>query len=211
MYVPEMFEEKRVEILHDLIRSYPFGTIVMSNEHGLNANHLPCLLDSEPGPFGTLYAHVARANPLWRELSREQEVLAIFQGPQRYISPSWYVTKTETGMVVPTWNYAVVHAHGHLEAIEDTHWLREFVEKLTNTHEAGKAQPWSVSDAPAEYLQKQLASIIGLKLSIKRLVGKYKLSQNRPSQDRTSVIHMLRNQQEESALAMAGLMENTTK
>src|SRR5579883_1311310 len=126
MYLPKHFEENRVEVLHDLIASHPFGTLVISTDQGLQANHIPFLIERAPEPFGTLYAHVARANPVWRDLSANEEALAIFQGPQGYISPSWYATKQETGMVVPTWNYAVVHAHGRLEAIEDHDWLRGF-------------------------------------------------------------------------------------
>ena len=173
----------------------------------LQANHIPFEVQREPEPFGTLYAHVARANPVWRELSHNHDVLVIFQGPQAYISPSWYRTKKETGMVVPTWNYAVVHAHGHLEPIEDPVWLRAFVEKLTRTHERGRAEPWNISDAPRQYIDKQLNGIVGLKLTIRRLVGKWKLSQNRPAQDRESVIGALLAQGTESSRAMAEAME----
>ena len=148
MYLPNVFEENRVEVLHELMRTYPLGTLVTLNDDGLQANHIPFEVQREPEPFGTLYAHVARANPVWRELSRNQDVLAIFQGLQAYISPSWYRTKKETGMVVPTWNYAVVHAHGHLEPIEDPVWLRAFVEKLTRTHERGRAEPELAVVAP---------------------------------------------------------------
>src|SRR5437879_7791198 len=205
MYLPKMFEEDRVEVLHELIRRYPFGTLVTFN-HGLRANHIPFEVESAPEPFGILYAHVARANPLWRDLSRDNEALVIFQGPQTYISPSWYPTKKETGMVVPTWNYAVVHAHGHLEPIEDPVWLRAFVEKLTRTHERGR-EPWNISDAPAQYIDKQLKAIVGLKLTVRRLLGKWKLSQNRPAQDRESVIGALFAQGRELSRAMAEAME----
>ena len=206
MYLPKMFEEDRVEVLHELIRRYPFGTLVTFN-HGLRANHIPFEVESAPEPFGILYAHVARANPLWRDLSRDNEALVIFQGPQTYISPSWYPTKKETGMVVPTWNYAVVHAHGQLEPIEDPVWLRAFVDKLTRTHEEGRAEPWNVSDAPAPYIEKQLSAIVGLKLTITRLVGKWKLSQNRPAADRAGVIRALFEEGTESSVALAEAME----
>jgi len=207
MYVPKMFQEDRVEVLHDLIRTYPFGTLVTVNDEGLQANHVPFHIESVPEPFGTLYAHVARANPVWRDISRNNEALVIFQGPQAYISPSLYVTKKETGMVVPTWNYAVVHAHGRLKPIEDVSWLRAFLEELTKTHEHGRAEPWNISDAPAEYIEKQLSAIVGLKLTITQLVGKWKLSQNRPERDRASVIQTLLEQGTESSKAMAESME----
>ena len=133
MYVPEIFEEKRVAVLHDLIRQYPFGTMVTFNERGLEANHIPFLVEPMPEPFGVLYAHVSRTNPIWRDVSSTSEVLAVFHGPHGYISPSWYASRTETGMVVPTWNYAVVHVYGRLEAVQDAAWLRSVVDRLTNT------------------------------------------------------------------------------
>ena len=207
MYVPKIFQEDRVEVLHDLIRTYPFGTLVTMNEEGLQANHVPFHVESAPEPFGTLYAHVARANPVWRDFSRNNEAVVIFQGPQTYISPSSYLTKKETGMVVPTWNYAVVHAHGRLNAIEDVLWLRAFLEELTKTHERGRSEPWNISDAPAEYIEKQLNAIVGLKLTITQLVGKWKLSQNRPARDRASVIQALLEHGTESSKAMAESME----
>jgi transcriptional regulator len=207
MYIPNLFQEDRVEVLHDLIRTYPFGTLVTMNAEGLQANHVPFYVESAPEPFGTLYAHVARANPVWRDLSRNDEALVIFQGPQTYISPSSYLTTKETGMVVPTWNYAVVHAHGRLSPIEDILWLRGFVEELTKTHEAGRAQPWNISDAPADYIEKQLSAIVGLKLTITQLVGKWKLNQNRPARDRASVIQTLLEQGTESSRAMAESMK----
>jgi transcriptional regulator len=211
MYLPKLFEEQRVEELHDLIRSYPFGTLVSLGENGLQANHLPFLIESTPQPFGTLCAHVARANPVWQNLGTNRDVLAIFQGPHSYISPSWYITKNETGMVVPTWNYAVVHAHGRLEAIEDAAWLRDFVDKLTSSQEARRPEPWNVSDAPDQYIENQLGAIVGLKLNITRLVGKWKMSQNRPAYDRDNVIRVLSEQNTESSLAMADWIRKANK
>jgi transcriptional regulator len=211
MYVPTLFEEKRVDVLHDLIRSHPLGTLVTLNEQGLQANHIPFLVESTPEPFGSLCAHVARANPVWREFPQQKEVLAIFQGPQSYISPSWYPTKAETGMVVPTWNYTIVHAYGKLEPIEDRAWLKAFVSRLTNVHEAGNPNPWSVSDAPDEYIEKQLSAIVGLKMTITRLVGKSKLSQNRPEVDRTSVIRALWEKGAESAANLADAMKKAMR
>ena len=188
MYLPKHFEETRVEVLHELIHAHPLGALVTLTRGGLDANHIPFEVDPEPAPFGTLRGHVARANPVWREFSREVEALVIFQGPGTYISPAWYPTKQETGRVVPTWNYAVVHAHGPLRFIDDKGWLRDFVTKLTNRHEATRREPWHVTDAPAEYIETQLGAIIGLEIPITRLVGKWKMSQNRPAQDQAGVV-----------------------
>ena len=211
MYIPNAFHEDRIEVLHDLIRNYPFAALITLNKEGIQANHIPFELDPAPEPFGTLHAHVARANPVWRDLSQNDEALVIFQGPNSYISPSWYRTKEETGMVVPTWNYMVVHAHGKLQPIEDPVWLRALVEKLTRTHEENMPQPWSVSDAPSDYIEKQLTAIVGLRLTITRLVGKWKLSQNRPPQDRASVIQTLFQQETESSQAMAESIEKANR
>jgi transcriptional regulator len=209
MYLPKAFEENRVEVLHALIRQYPFGALITLNDDGLQANHIPFEIESAPEPFGTLYAHVARANPVWRDLSRNHDALVIFQGPQSYVSPSWYVSKRETGMVVPTWNYVVVHARGRLEPIDDPAWLRAFVEKLTKTHEQVQTEPWNISDAPAQYIENQLTAIIGLKLTITGLIGKWKLNQNRSARDRASVIQALVERGTESSLSMAQAMEKT--
>jgi transcriptional regulator len=209
MYVPKHFEETRVEILHELIRAYPMAALVTLAPDGLDANHIPFEIDPEPAPFGTLRGHVARANALWRDFSREVQALAIFQGPDTYISPSWYPTKQETGRVVPTWNYAVVHAHGPLRAIEDRGWLRGFVEGLTNRHEASLSNPWKVTDAPADYIEKQLGAIVGLEMPLTRLVGKWKVSQNRTARDQDGVVEGLLQAGRESATAMAGLIRQS--
>ena len=211
MYMPEVFEERRVAVLHDLIRRYPFGTLVTLSERGLEANHIPFLVEPTPEPFGVLCAHVSRANPVWRDVSSISEVLAVFQGPQGYISPSWYASRIETAMVVPTWNYAVVHVYGRLEAVQDAAWLRSVVDRLTNTHEAGQAEPWSMSEAPAHYIEKQLSAIVGLKLTITRLLGKWKMSQNRPPQDRAGVTRTLLEQGTGPSAAMAEWVERANE
>jgi transcriptional regulator len=206
MYVPAHFEESRVEVLHELIRSYPLGTLVTLTSGGLQANHIPFEIVPDPPPFGILRGHVARANPVWQEFSREVKPLVIFQGPAAYVSPSWYATKQETGRVVPTWNYAVVHATGDLNVIEDRLWLREFVEKLTDRHEAGRAMPWKVADAPPQYVDELLNGIVGLEVSIGRLTGKWKASQNRPARDRAGVVNALRQSDSPAAHDMAEQM-----
>jgi transcriptional regulator len=207
MYLPKHFAEARVEVLRELIHAHPLGTLVTLTPGGLDANHIPFEIDPEPGPHGTLRGHVARSNAVWREVSRDVEVLVIFQGPGTYISPAWYPTKQETGRVVPTWNYAVVHAHGPLRVIDDKDWLRDFVTKLTNRHEAERrGEPWHVTDAPADYIDRQLGAIIGLEIPITRLVGKWKMSQNRPAQDRAGVVDGLLQDGGPSHAAVAGLV-----
>lgn len=207
MYVPKHFEEPRVEVMHDLIRTHPLATLVTLGSDGLNANHIPMEIALEPLPLGTLRGHIARANPLWRDLSANVEALAIFQGPQAYITPSWYPTKSETGKVVPTWNYAVVHAYGSLRVIDETDWLRSLVERLTGEHEASFPEPWRVADAPPEYIEKLLASIVGLEITVTKLIGKWKVSQNRPAADHEGVITGLRERNKPDARQMAELVE----
>ena len=209
MYLPKHFEETRVQVLHELIRAYPLGALVVLTARGLDANHIPFEVDPDPTPLGTLRGHIARANPLWRDFSRDVEALAIFQGPGTYISPSWYPTKRETAKVVPTWNYAVVHAHGALQFIDDRAWLRAFVEKLTNRHEAERRDRWKVTDAPPDYIDKQLGAIIGLEIPITRLIGKWKVSQNRPAQDRDGVVEGLLQEGGHSAAAIASLVRES--
>jgi transcriptional regulator len=209
MYVPKHFAETNVPVLHELIRSHPLGTIVALTSEGLSANHIPFEVDPEPAPFGTLRGHVARANPLWHEHRADVEALVVFQGPDAYVSPSWYVTRQETGKVVPTWNYAVVHAFGPLRVIEERDWLRGLVERLTNRHESSQREPWKVSDAPVDYIDKQLAAIVGLEIPITRLIGKWKVSQNRPPQDEAAVAAALEQQGGESAVAMARLVRQS--
>src|SRR5262249_42984835 len=206
MYLPTHFEETRVPVLHDLIRAHPLAALVAVTPHGLDANHVPLEVVPEPAPFGTLRGHIARGNPLWREHARDGEVLAIFQGPSAYVSPSWYPTKRETGKVVPTWNSAVGHAHGPLRIIDDRAWLRAFVEHLTDRHEAGRAEPWKVTDAPADFIEAMLGAIVGLEIPIARLTGKWKVSQNRAAPDRDGVVEGLRDAGGDEATAMAELV-----
>ena len=150
---------------------------------------------------------MARGNPVWRDFSRDVEALAVFQGPQAYISPSWYQTKRETGKVVPTYNYIVVHAYGPMRIIEDRAWLRGLVERLTNRHEAGRAEPWKITDAPAEFVEQMLGAIIGIEIPLTRLLGKWKVSQNRPSVDRDGVVTGLSEMSDSDAQAMSSLVK----
>ncbi|MGH6608716.1 MAG: FMN-binding negative transcriptional regulator [Burkholderiaceae bacterium] len=203
MYVPAHFAESRIDVLHDLIRAHPFGTLVTMTPQGLEANHVPFEIDTDGEPFGTLRCHVARANPLWRDFAADTGALVVFQGAHAYISPSWYASKKEHGKVVPTWNYAVVHARGPLRVIEDRTWLRRFVERLTDRYEAPRAAPWKVSDAPEDFIDTMIGSIIGIEIPIAQLTGKWKVSQNRPQKDRAGVTEGLMQDPSEDAIAMA--------
>ena len=187
MYVPPHFREERVEVLHDLIRAHSLATLVTLGADGLTASHIPMLIDPEPAPYGTLKGHFARANPHWQDISSEVEALAVFSGPQAYVTPSWYPTKQETGRVVPTWNYAVVHAYGRIETYTDPDRLLALITSLTDHYERELAAPWAVSDAPDDFVQRQLRAIVGIEIPIARLEGKWKVSQNRNAADRAGV------------------------
>jgi transcriptional regulator len=207
MYVPEHHAERDLTVLHALIRAQPLGTWVTQGDGELIANHIPFLLDESRGEHGTLVAHVARANPVWRAFSTSVASVVTFQGAQRYITPSWYASKREHGKVVPTWNYAVVHAHGMPRATLDRDWLHALVSRLTKTHEAARAQPWAVSDAPADFIDRQLQAIVGIEIPITRLVGKWKVSQNRPAADRAGVTAGLLAEEEAGSAEMAALVQ----
>jgi transcriptional regulator len=208
MYLPKTFEPD-AETLRQFMRAHPFGVLVTMTSNGLDANHIPFVFDAEPSPYGTLRGHVARANPIWRECQAGADALVIFQGPDSFISPSWYPTKEETGAVVPTWNYIVVHAHGTVHVVEDAGWLRAHVEALTDRHESGRDAPWAVSDAPADYIQKMVGAIVGIEMRIARLAGKWKLSQNRSERDRAGVVDGLLREGSASGATMASLVRGT--
>lgn len=210
MYLPAHFEENRVETLHALMRERPFATLIAHGGDGLTADHLPLHLQAEIGPFGALQGHVARANPVWRQAA-DGEVLAVFHGPQAYVTPSWYETKKEHGKAVPTWNYVVVHAHGRLRAIDDAEWLLGNLETLVAHHEAGFVEPWQIGDAPPEYIEKMLAAIVGIEIEITDLKGKWKLSQNQPAVNRAGVVAGLRELGTADAAAMAELVAGVMK
>ena len=187
MYIPKAFEAPDTDVMHALMRAHPLGALVTLSPSGLEANHIPLQLLADVGPHGTLRGHVARANPLLRDLQL-LDALVIFQGPQAYVSPGWYPTKQVTGKAVPTWNYMVVHVHGPLRIVEDADWLRAQLAALTATHEAGQAQPWSMDEAPPDYIDTLMKAIVGIEIPIARLEGKWKLSQNQPVQNREGVI-----------------------
>ncbi len=206
MYVPKFHEETQLPVLHALIAAHPLGAWVTAGDGELQANHIPFLLDPSRGEHGTLMAHVARANPVWQTFSATVPSVVMFQGPETYITPSWYPSKHAHGKAVPTWNYAVVHAHGLPRAIEDGAWLLEHLTQLTDTHEADQALPWKVSDAPADFTEQLLKVIVGIEIPITRLTGKWKVSQNRPEADKLGVVAGLLGRNEASARDMARLV-----
>ena len=186
MYIPKHFREDDLNTLHDLMRVYSFATLITQHEGVPFATHLPFILDAQRGPYGTLLAHVARANPQWRDFNSEQEVLVIFQGPHAYVSPSWY----EVELSVPTWNYAAVHAYGIPRLIEDGEELYQLLKVLIETHESQFENPWPFQ-LPDDYLQKMMRGIVAFEIEITRLEGKFKMSQNRTASERENVIAAL--------------------
>lgn len=191
MYLPQHFAEPRVEEVHRIIREHPLGMLVRNTGAGLEADHLPFLLDTDPGPAAVLIAHVARANPLWQEIRDGDDVLVVFRGVQGYISPNWYPGKHETHRRVPTWNYEVVHAHGTIHLRDDEKFIRGIVARLTRTHEADQPVPWKMGDAPADYLAQQLGRIVGIEIRLTRLDCKRKLNQHHERPDREGAIQGL--------------------
>ena len=208
MYLPKHFEQPDTAAVALLLQQHPLATVAWADADGLCAEHLPLLWErgEGDGAQGTLRGHVARANPFWREAAGRQ-VLAVFQGPQAYVTPSWYPSKAETAKVVPTWNYAVVHLQGRLRITEDAAWLRTLVERLTHAHEAAQPHPWAVGDAPDDYVAQMLRAIVGIEIEVERLQGKWKVSQNRSAADRAGVVAGLAAQSGEDAQAMAALVE----
>ena len=187
MYLPSAFRQDDLAELHAQLQASPFALLTSAGAAGVQASHLPLLLAPDEGEFGTLYGHFARANPHWRDLQGGAEALAVFSGPDAYISPGWYPAKAEHGKVVPTWNYIAVHARGPVELIEEPERLLQIVSRLSDQHESGRERPWAVSDAPREYIDSMLRAIVGFALPIRRLEGKWKLGQNRSAADQAGV------------------------
>lgn len=211
MYIPKANEETRVDVLYEFIEAHPFATLVTMGSAGLFATHLPLVLDPAGGTLGVLRGHISRANNQWRDFADSVDALVIFSGPHHYITPNWYAEKAKTGKVVPTWNYAVVHAYARLRVIQDAAWLVENVTALTNVHEAGSAVPWRVSDAPEEYVQALAKGIVGVELTITRLEGKWKVSQNQSAENRAGVVKGLEELGTAESLAMKRLVEDGAK
>jgi len=192
IYLPPHFEQTDATRVANLIATFPLATVITSGAEGLTANHIPLQLDPDRGEHGSLQGHVARNNPMWQEPGTGTESLVIFQSPDAYISPNWYPSKQEHHRVVPTWNYAVVHVYGDLIFHDDEKWLRAVIGKLTRHAERDQSKPWFMGQAPQDFLREQLANIIGIELRINRMIGKWKMSQNRDDADRHNVIANLR-------------------
>ena len=215
MYMPAHFEENRPEVLHRLIAEQPFGALITNGPNGLDANHLPFEAELVSGASDAsasrsryiLRAHVARANPVWQEAATHPDALVIFQGPAAYISPTWYPSKHETHRQVPTYNYIVVHAHGRIVVRDDEPFVRGLVARLTRKMEAGEAVPWKMGDAPADFITQMLGAIVGIEIEVTRLVGKWKLGQNKEAADRRGAADTLlaRSGDEQQAVGQAML------
>jgi transcriptional regulator len=207
MYLPRHFEETRVDELRRIIAEYPLGALVVDGPNGLDANHLPFEFDANAGDHGRLLAHVARANPVWKEMKDGDDALVIFRAANAYISPNWYPTKHEFHRQVPTWNYQAVHVHGKLKIRDDERFVRGVVARLTRVNEsrAGNARPWKMTDSDKAYIDQMLANIVGIEVEINRMIGKWKLSQNREERDRVNAAEELRKRGE---LAISAAMLN---
>jgi transcriptional regulator len=206
MYVPEHFKLGDVAEQHALMRAYPFAALITTGEAGYEVTHLPTVLKNE-GVLGVVECHVSRANPHWKEIAKSGKGLLIYTGPEAYITPAWYPSKHAHGKVVPTWNYAVVHAHGTAEIMDDRQWLVRHVSELTDQQEAGAAVPWATSDAPGNFIEMLSRGIVGMRFTIERLEGKAKMSQNRELPDRAGVVAGLTSRGTEADVKVAGLVE----
>ena len=211
MYLPEHHREERMDILHAAIAAAPLATLVSAGEEGLEASHIPLLVDPHPAPHGALLGHFARANAQWKRIAPDQEVLAVFGGPGAYVSPSWYPSKRETGKAVPTWNYVTVHAYGRIALVEDETELRALLGRLTERHEGGRPDPWTLADAPEAYLRALLGAVVGFRMTVTRLEGKWKLSQNRSAADFAGVIAGLEAEGGPAPAAVAAAMRECGK
>ncbi|MEI4929808.1 FMN-binding negative transcriptional regulator [Aeromonas caviae] len=207
MYLPPHFAATDPEALHQLMQAHPLGALITCGEGGLDANHLPFEFDGELGAHGVLRAHVPRNNPLWQEVKDGDEVLVIFRAADGYISPNWYPGKQVHHQQVPTWNYAVVHAHGRIRVRDDARFVRRLLAALTRTHEAGESIPWKMADAPRDYLETMVQAVVGIEIEIERLVGKFKLGQNKEAADRQGAINAL---QAKGQIDLAEAMQRRT-
>lgn len=206
MYIPKHHEETDLSVLHSLVRAHPLGTWATQGDGELVVNHVPFILDSSRGECGTLMGHVARANRVWQVFSKAVHSVIVFQGAESYITPSWYPSKHAHGKAVPTWNYAVVHAHGLPVVVDDKSWLLNHLDQLTDLHEADQALPWKVSDAPPDYIEKMVSAIVGIEIPIAKLVGKWKVSQNRSTSDKLGVVAGLLAKESPQSKEMAALV-----
>lgn len=208
MYIPQPFKESRTEVLHQFIRRHPLATLIINDAEGIAADHIPLLLRAGAGPSGKLLGHVARSNPLWQKAGDGIPCLLVFHGIDGYISPNGYASKQETGKVVPTWNYEVVHVHGKVRAIDDPAALMDVLQALTYAHEADQPAPWRIADAPPDYIEHLLQAIVGIEVEIERIAGKAKLSQNQPVSNQKSLIHALQGCDDRASQEMAKAIQD---
>jgi transcriptional regulator len=206
VYIPSSNAEHRPEVMFDYMEAHPLAALVTSSSEGMIATHLPLLVDRTRGAHGTLAGHIARANPQHRQARDGDEALVIFSGHDTYITPAFYPSKERDGKVVPTWNYVAVHAYGTLRFVSDPTALRSHLEALTLRHESSREQPWAVSDAPDDYIARQMGAIVGVEIEITRLEGKWKMSQNRATEDIDGVIAGLEASENASVREVAGIV-----
>ena len=207
MYLPPYHAQPDTDALRALIDAHPLGAWVCQSSDGLVANHIPFLLDRSRGASGALLGHVSRGNTVWQQLQGDAQSVVLFQGPQSYITPTWYPSKIEHGKVVPTWNYAVAHVHGVARAIHDKDWLLELLTRLTAANEAAMPIPWKVADAPSDFIDRLMGAVVGIEIPIDRIVGKLKVSQDEAVQDRLGTVAGLTAQGTGNARAMAALVQ----
>lgn len=206
MYIPNKFRQSDIDCLEKFVRDYPLANLITHSDSGLDTNHIPLLLAQSSG-LKFLHGHIAKINPLWKTLSDKSEVLVVFNGPNCYISPNYYPTKKETGKAVPTWNYVTVHVAGVMSFIHDKEWKLDMLDDLTRQHESTQAIPWSTTDAPEDYIQKMLTGIVGLKIEISEINGKWKLSQNLPTQNRQGIVEGLSQQADYASQKISELVK----
>jgi transcriptional regulator len=205
MFTPKKFKQENVDDLVQLIQQHPFATLITHSEGGLEATHLPMFVVKKADGF-CLKAHIAKANPLWKSVKNGAEVLITFHGPNGYISPNHYPTKKQTGKAVPTWNYVVVHVKGAIAFIHDPDWIYNAIDTLTNIHESGQAQPWSIKDAPDEYIQKMIPAIVGIEIEVTSMEGQWKLSQNQPEVNQHGVVAGLAQSADSNSVKVAAMI-----
>ncbi len=194
MHIPSKFRETNTDVLCKMIADHPLGTLISSYEEEIDANHIPFYVNTSDSGLTLLQSHIAKANPLWQTCKDGQKVLVIFQGPNAYISPSFYPSKARTGKAVPTWNYSVVHARGRIEFKSDDKWIAQLLETITHAQESNsKNAPWTMDDAPEKYISRLINAVVGLEITVDEIVGNFKLSQNKPEEDYEGVISSLEN------------------
>ena len=207
MHIPNKFKQTDMAQLKNLMKEYPFATLVTYSEAGIEATHLPVIYRCVNGNE-LIQGHIAKVNKLWESVKNGSDVLLIFNGPNGYISPNYYPTKKVTGKAVPTWNYVVVQVKGHISFVHDEQWIYNLVDDLTQEHESGQAVPWSIKDAPDNYIKKMLPAIVGIEIAVGSIEGQWKLSQNQPEINKSGVVSGLLEEGDSSALSLSALVKN---